>query len=187
VPVDKGNTTTWAIEAANNGTGQPWPRVQVDAYFKASNELNFKFGNIPSDLFTHALYAPSRKIDPAKASEVFGPWQPRPSTNSGTWNCDDVRAEAVRRWINVTIPPKPAEPEEDDLTEEQMTELVNRTAEAVWRRMITDPTVNKPVPAETLMGYIRGAAANADRQTRAGDAKNSVAEEVWGYASRTLT
>ena len=25
VGIDHGNTTTWAIEAANNGTGQPWP------------------------------------------------------------------------------------------------------------------------------------------------------------------
>ena len=58
VPLDKGNTTTWAIEAANNGVGQVWPQVQVDAFFKISNELNFKFGNQPTDLFTHqALYA----------------------------------------------------------------------------------------------------------------------------------
>ena len=68
VPLDKGNTTTWAIEAANNGVGQVWPQVQIDAFFKISNELNFKFGNQPTDLFTHQAYTPGRKIDPATAA-----------------------------------------------------------------------------------------------------------------------
>ena len=77
VPVDKGNTTTWAIEAANNGVGQVWPQVQIDAFFKISNELNFQFGNQPTDLFTHQATRPGRKIDPADRGVVLGPWKPR--------------------------------------------------------------------------------------------------------------
>jgi hypothetical protein len=151
VPVDKGNTTTWAIEAGNNGTGQPWPQVQIDAYFKASNELNFKFGNIPSDLFTHASYAPSRKIDPAKASAVLGSWQPSPSTSSGTWDNDDIRREAMRRWANVTIPPKP--PEEDEVTDEDIERIATRAAELVWRKQIKTPSGTKD--ASTVLEWIK--------------------------------
>jgi len=97
VPLDKGNTTTWAIEAANNGVGQAWPQVQVDAYFKISNEMNRRFGNQPTDLFTHNAYTPGRKIDPATASAVHGPWKPRSVNSSQSWSVADVKAEATRR------------------------------------------------------------------------------------------
>ena len=73
VPVDKGNTTTWAIEAANNGVGQIWPQVQIDAFFKISNELNFKFGNQPSDLFTHAGLRPRPQDRPGHRGGGAGP------------------------------------------------------------------------------------------------------------------
>jgi hypothetical protein len=116
IPVDGGNTRAWAIEVANNGVGEPWPRVQIDAYFTASNCLNAHFGNQPTDVFTHASWTPGRKIDPAKASAVLGPWQPRPTNTSGTWNVDDVRAECTRRAAGTPEPPEPPEPalEEDD-------------------------------------------------------------------------
>ena len=110
VPLDKGNTTTWAIEAANNGVGQPWPQAQIDAFFKISNELNFKFGNQPTDLFTHQAYANGRKVDPARAEVVGGSWKPRSINSSGSWSVDDVKAEAQRRWAGVTIKPTPPQP-----------------------------------------------------------------------------
>jgi hypothetical protein len=109
VPLDGGNTRLWAIECSNNGTGEPWPRVQIDAYFAASNCLNDHFGNRPDDVITHAGWT-TRKIDPAKASAVLGPWQPRPVNTSGTWNLDDVRAECLARAV-VTPEPAPPEPE----------------------------------------------------------------------------
>lgn len=105
IPLDGANSRTWAIEVANNGVGEPWPRVQIDAYFAASNELNRRFGNKPTDVFTHYAWTPGRKIDPAKASAVLGPWQPRACTSSGTWEVADVRAECARRAIKVTPPP----------------------------------------------------------------------------------
>jgi hypothetical protein len=118
IPIDGGNTRAWAIEVANNGTGEPWPRVQIDAYFTASNCLNSHFGNQPTDIFTHAFWTPGRKIDPAKASAVLGPWQPRPTNTSGTWNNDDVRAECLRRAT-----PPPPEPGDDDMTPTQANQL----------------------------------------------------------------
>jgi len=111
VPKDSGNSTTWAIEVANNGVGEPWPVVQVDAYFAASNELNRRFGNLPSDVFSHALGAgdgwTDRKIDPARGSSVEGPWQPREVNSSGTWSLADIRAECLRRSSSSPIPPPP--------------------------------------------------------------------------------
>lgn len=185
VPLDSGNSTTWAIEAGNNGVGQEWPQIQIDAYFTVSNTLNAKFGNVATDLFTHAGYTdascPGRKIDPATAAAVQGPWKPRSVNSSGTWNQDDVRAEAQRRWAGVT----PIPDEEDDMPLSQ--EDIDKIAHAVWKYNINDPTVSKMIDADLLMGYIRGAASNADRQTRPSDAKNTIAEDVWSHPTRSLT
>lgn len=109
IPVDGANSRTWAIEVANSGVGEPWPAVQIDAYFAASNELNRRFGNLPTDVFSHALGAgdgwTSRKIDPATAAAVQGSWRPRSVNSSGTWSLADIRAECSRRAG--TKPPKP--------------------------------------------------------------------------------
>ena len=113
VPQDSGNSTTWAFEVANNGVGQAWPQVQIDTYFAASNCLNGHFGNRPDDVFTHALGSGNgwtdRKIDPATASAVQGPWQPRSVNGSGTWSLDDIRAECNARagQSPTPIPPDP--------------------------------------------------------------------------------
>jgi hypothetical protein len=111
VKTDSANSTTFAIEAANAGTGvEPWPTVQIDAYFAGSNALNELFGNLPTDVFSHALGDgdcpgwTDRKIDPATADTVEGPWQPRSVTSSGTWALEDIRAECSRR---AGTPPPP--------------------------------------------------------------------------------
>lgn len=99
IPKDSANTRSVAIEAANDGVGERWPCVQVDAYFAGSNAINARLGNLPGDVFTHALGAgdgwTDRKIDPA--GPVEGPWQPRQVNTSGTWALDDIRAECARR------------------------------------------------------------------------------------------
>lgn len=106
VPLDSMNTHAIGIEAANNGVGQPWPQVQIDAYFALSNALTAAYGLAPYDLATHAEWAPSRKIDPATAAAVQGPWGPGDINSSGTWNVDDVRFEATDR----STPPTPNPP-----------------------------------------------------------------------------
>jgi hypothetical protein len=112
IPVDQGNTRGWQIEVANNGVGEAWPQVQIDALFKASNALNARFGNQAPDIVSHALGAgdgyTSRKIDPATAAAVQGPWKPRSTNSSGTWNLADMRSECARRAAGTTPPQPPA-------------------------------------------------------------------------------
>lgn len=101
VAKDSGNTQLFSIEIANNGVGEAYPQVQIDAAFAGSNALNAAFGNQPSDVITHALGAgdgyTDRKIDPATADGVQGPWRPRSTNSSGTWSMGDLRAECIAR------------------------------------------------------------------------------------------
>jgi hypothetical protein len=127
-PADSGNTRGFQIEVANDGVGEPWPSVQVDAFFAGSNALNALVGNLPTDLITHAAYAPDRKIDPATAAAVQGPWQPRASTSSGTWDLDDIRAECATR-----AGAAPTDPNGDDeMTDDQANELHAAYLNSEW-------------------------------------------------------
>lgn len=115
-PQDSGNTRGWQVEVANNGVGEVWPQVQIDAYFHGSNALNAHVGNQPTDVITHNVWAPTRKIDPSTASAVQGPWRPRSCTSSGTWDLSDIRSECARRSGSAPAPiPIPPTPEEDDV------------------------------------------------------------------------
>ena len=117
VPQDQGNTRGWQIECAAAGTpGNAWPQVQIDAFFAASNAMNLRFGNQVTDLTTHQLWAPSRKIDPATAADVQGPWRPASCTSSGTWLTSDIQAECLRR--STSKPPEPLVPPEDEMTDD---------------------------------------------------------------------
>lgn len=118
IPADGGNTRGWQLEVANDGLGEPWPVAQVDAYFAGSNALNAHVGNDPGDVITHAGWT-DRKVDPATAAAVAGPWSPRSTSSAGTWNLDDVRAECRRRAQH-----EPEEPVTD--------QDVERIAWAVW-------------------------------------------------------
>lgn len=111
VPNDSMNSYACGVEMGNNGVGEIWPQVQVDAMFALSNAINKAFGNLPEDLATHRSWT-TRKIDPATASAVQGPWRPRSENSSGTWNVSDIRAEAKRRAQAAPQPPQP--PQEDD-------------------------------------------------------------------------
>ena len=97
VPADSMNSYAFGIEIANNGVGEAYPQAQVDALFVLTNMLTRRLGLGPADVCTHQDYAPDRKIDPATASAVQGPWQPSSVTSSGTWSRPDVQDEAVRR------------------------------------------------------------------------------------------
>lgn len=127
IPVDSGNTRSVAMEVANSGTGEPWPEIQVNAYFIASNAINAQLGNLPTDVFTHSLGTgggwTDRKIDPATAAAVQGPWQPRSVNSSGTWSLDDIRAECSAR-AGQQPEPTPPQPPQDDDTMSKVTELV---------------------------------------------------------------
>jgi hypothetical protein len=118
VPQDRGNQTLIAIEAANNGVGEPWPAVQVDAYVALVGALCDWYGFDPQrDLFSHWEYCkpscPGRKIDPA------GPTPSHPAiggtSGAATWSTAGFR-DAVDAWP----PPRPPEPEPPTLEDDDM-------------------------------------------------------------------
>jgi len=120
IPLDSANTRTVAIEVANNGVGESWPQVQIDNYFAASNAINAQLGNRPDDVFSHALGTGNgwtdRKIDPARAESVLGPWKPRSVNSSGTWSLDDIRSECLRRAGQSPGPiPPPTNGDDDEM------------------------------------------------------------------------
>jgi hypothetical protein len=111
VPTNRMNEWAVGMELANNGVGQPYPQVQIDAAFTVSNRVNQRLGGKPTDVATHAHYAPDRKIDPAMATAVQGSWQPRGINRNGTWNLEDLRNECARRS---PPPPMPGPTPEGD-------------------------------------------------------------------------
>jgi len=115
VAADSMNSAAIGVEAANSGIGQQWPQPQVDAYFALSNALTAAYGLLPTDISSHEHWSPGRKIDPATAPAVQGPWRPRGINTSGTWSVDDMRAECVARTAAPPpTPPQPTPPPEED-------------------------------------------------------------------------
>jgi len=107
IPLDAGNKFMIAIEAANNGVGEPWPQVQIDSYVALVKQLCDHYGlNVDQDVYGHydwvAPSCPGRKIDPAGPSP-FG------SVNAnGTWDINLFR-QAVSGGVVVPVPP-PVDP-----------------------------------------------------------------------------
>ena len=111
VPVDSMNSYALGIEFYNNGVGGAWPQIQIDVGFAVIGNIQRHLGLQPTDLFTHCEYAPDRKVDPATAGAVHGPWQPRSINSSGTWNDDDLRTENTDRFEGY----RPPTPTGDDM------------------------------------------------------------------------
>ncbi len=140
VPVDRGNQTLIAIEAANNGVGEPWPTVQVDAYIALVGGLCAWYGFDPHrDVYSHWEYCnptcPGRKIDPA------GPTPSAPAiggtSGAATWSTPGFR-DAVAAWRPPTHPP-----EEEPVTDDDIAKI----AKAVWQYKLTDEISNPKAPA----------------------------------------
>lgn len=148
VGMDSANSTTFAVEAANNGTGEPWPAAQVDALFAGTLALNAHWDNEPDDVFTHAIGVgdgwTDRKIDPATATAVEGPWHPGAVSSSGTWRLGDIHAELLRRAGQKGDDDMPLS--EDD---------VGRVARAVWALLLHDPALGDHPTAATLLQRVR--------------------------------
>jgi len=93
---DSMNSSAIGIEAGNNGTGEPWPQAQQDAYTKMVKKLCDHYGIPVGRVHSHAEWAPGRKIDPAGPSK----W-----ASSGTWNEDAFRADVTAAGGSPTPPP----------------------------------------------------------------------------------
>lgn len=119
VAADTMNNYAVGMEIANGGYDDPFPQVQIDAAFTASNVINARVGNRPDDVAGHHDYAPGRKIDPNNNVSVQGPWRPRSDgTTAAAWLLADLRAECVARaTAPAPLPPEPEpvpEPEPED-------------------------------------------------------------------------
>jgi hypothetical protein len=63
-PTNNANYHTIGIEAVNNGTGQEWPVVQLDAYKRGVAAILRKLGRDSDDCAGHKEYSTEGKIDP---------------------------------------------------------------------------------------------------------------------------
>jgi hypothetical protein len=153
VPTDSMNTHAVGIEIANNGVGEAYPQAQIDAAFAASIAIVRNLGLAPEDICTHQRWAPSRKIDPATAAGVQGPWRPGSCTSSGTWELSDLIAEHCARYWGAPTP------EEDDLTPEQADQLarvldiVANISGTQWGN--SDPQWGYPPPEWAIIGRLQ--------------------------------
>ena len=84
-PDDSMNSHSIAIEAGNNGTGEPWPDAQQDAYLALVSALLEAYGIPAGQVHSHAEWAPGRKVDPAGPSR----W----AYGSATWDEDAFRGD----------------------------------------------------------------------------------------------
>jgi hypothetical protein len=85
----QGNTNALGIEAANNGLGEPWPQVQLEAYYRIVACMLKHIGRDASFACGHKEWAPTRKIDP-KGIDM-----------------NQFRAEVAKRLGNPTEAPHP--------------------------------------------------------------------------------
>jgi hypothetical protein len=99
VPVDSLNTHAVSCEIANSGVGESYPQVQIDAAFTLSLAVCDWLWLEPTDALGHFDWTPGRKIDPATADAVQGPWRPGAVNSSGTWSLADLHAELLARHL----------------------------------------------------------------------------------------
>lgn len=125
-----------SCEAANDGVGEPWPKVQTDAYVKMAAAICAAY-DIPVDRVRgHAEWAPDRKIDPAGPS----PW----AVGSATWDMN-----AFRKSVTALIVPPTSVSVVDNM--EILTPPV---------RLLDTRTNNSPVTGGTTRTVALGANAN---------------------------
>jgi hypothetical protein len=82
---DDMNVHAVGIEAANGGTGEPWPDIQQDAYVTLVAALCAAYTIDTGRVHAHFEWAPSRKIDPAGES--------RYADGAASWNMDIFRGD----------------------------------------------------------------------------------------------
>lgn len=64
-PTNNANYHVIGIEAVNNGVGQAWPAVQLDAYKRGAAAILRRIGRDAGDCVAHREYSSEGKIDPA--------------------------------------------------------------------------------------------------------------------------
>jgi len=105
IPLDSANRYVLSIEAANTGTGEAWPDVQIDAYRRGVRAMCDAYGTRPDhhgNVHAHWEWT-SRKIDPAGASPY--------ATGGASWDMDAFRSDV----LNLSPFPDPGGPAMDPI------------------------------------------------------------------------
>lgn len=111
----RGNSSVIGIEAGNNGRGEAWPEVQLDAYVRGVAAILRKLGRNAEFVCGHREWAepPGRKPDPVGI------------------NLDEFRAKVARLLEPVALPV-------DQLTPKEIAKL--RDLIASWESVGSNPT-----------------------------------------------
>lgn len=159
VPADAMNTKAIGVELSNDGVGMGYPQVQIDAAFAVSNACAAAYGYRPDNVAGHVDWT-TRKIDPATAAAVAGPWRPGAINTSGSWALPDLRAECWNRW------------EDDDMPS------AAEIAKAVWAEPCVSEVDGQTYPVGTFIHSTHAQAWTAAQQTAQGE----LAPVVWDRA-----
>ncbi len=122
IPANAGNRYVIAIEAMNDGIGEPWSAEQLDSYEVGCAALIYGLKNDgaydavagefveiildpthPGDIHAHFEYAPDRKIDPANGRNVPGRYA-NPGDRYGRWPMNKFRAACAARLEEMETP-----------------------------------------------------------------------------------
>lgn len=125
-PTDNANYHTVGIEAVNNGVGQPWPAVQLDAYKRGCAAILRRIGRGSGDCVAHREYSSEGKIDPA-----------------------GIDMNAFRRDVQALIDRR-----DEDMTPEQAKQLAEVHRELTQRYSSRSNHRKDDKPVDTLAGLV---------------------------------
>jgi hypothetical protein len=152
LPRDTANTRTIGVEMGNAGTGEPWPRAQIDAAIAVGAALIIGYGWTIDRLIAHKEWCgpgtstPGRKIDP------FGPWAPGDAWPAGSsWGAQQGRIdqyrglvlERVAAELAPTTPPAPVYEWSPPMTALHMLEPEVRLVDTRTGVGLVGPAVNR--------------------------------------------
>lgn len=127
IPKDSGNSRFFAIEAANDGLGEPWPLEQIDTYLLLCCALidciTHETPGVPpqvGDILAHFEWAPGRKFDPAGNSPY--------AAGGALWDMDAFRGDVFARLMAGPDPETAVggDQGDDDMTDDQLRAITDR-------------------------------------------------------------
>jgi hypothetical protein len=158
IPLDKGNVYGLAVEAANNGVGEPWPTAQQEAYVVLVAALCDAYGlDVARDCISHREWCepscPGRKVDPAGPSR----W----ATGTASWDMDTFRNDAANQEDDMLTPA-----DIDAIAAAVSAQLdYAQIAHRLWTYPLGDIITQESMPAGDLLRYARRDAREANVQT----------------------